>query len=491
MKRYCVLALMGAVAIAWSGDESAPGADNVGKTSSERRADSSTVRSSLTQELTFKVPAPAGAKHSSAVRRGYNLLLNKSYLPPDFDQETFNELWKTWDEPLRSQAEAASAEERRRMAFARYGLLERPNDPASRPLQYVVDERGNWSMNCFACHQGKVAGRIVPGVPNSLYAMETLCDDVRTTKLRLGKKLSHMDLGGMFMPLGGTTGTTNAVMFGVALLAHRDPDLNLVPKLQLTPMTHHDHDAPPWWHFRRKRMLYIDGFAPKAPRPLMQFLLVKENGPEKFRQWETDFADIYTYLESLRPPKYPWAVDAPLAAAGEGVFRRNCSTCHGTYGEHGRYPEKLVPIDVVQTDRVRLDALTPEHRRRYGKSWFASYSKPPVVEDPQGYVAPPLDGIWASAPYFHNGSVPTLWHVLNSGERPRVWRRARDDGYARTKVGLEVETFDRLPAGIASNSDRRGYFDTTKKGKSAVGHRFPDKLSPQEKLSVLEYLKTL
>jgi mono/diheme cytochrome c family protein len=279
------------------------------------------------------------AKPGAAARRGYHLLLNKSYLPPDFDQETFDELWKTWEAPLRSKAEAASADERRRMAFERYGLIERPDDPAGRPLQYVVDERGNWTMNCFACHQGKVAGRIVPGVPNSLYAMETLYDDVRTTKVRLGKKLTHMDLGGMFMPLGGTVGTTNAVMFGVVLLAHRDADLNLVPKLRVIPTAHHDHDAPAWWHFRRKKMLYIDGFAPKGPRPLMQFLLVKENGPEQFRLWERDFADIYAYLESLRPPRYPWAVEAPLAAAGARVFRRNCASCLGTYGENGRYPE--------------------------------------------------------------------------------------------------------------------------------------------------------
>jgi hypothetical protein len=222
--------------------------------------------------------------------------------------------------------------------------------------------------------------------------------------------------------------------------------------------------------------------------------LVKENGPVQFRLWEKDFADIYAYLESLRPPRYAGAVDASLAASGESIFRKNCSSCHGTYGENSRYPEKLVPIDVVKTDRVRLDALTPEHRRRYGKSWFANYNRgaqAPVVEDPQGYIAPPLDGVWASAPYFHNGSVPTLWHVLNSAERPRVWRRTRDEGYDHRKVGLEIETFEALPAGIASNAERRRFFDTSKKGKSAAGHTFPDKLGQEEKRALLEYLKTL
>ena len=444
-----------------------------------------------TARLTVDLQRFVGTKISSAARRGYDLLLNKAFLPPDFDQETFDELWKSWEEPLRSRAEAADKLERRRMAFARYGLIERPGDPAGRPLQYVVDDRGNWSMNCFACHQGQVGGRIIPGAPNSLYAMETLYDEVRATKMRLGKKLTHMDLGGMFMPLGGSTGTTNAVMFGVVLLAHRDADLNLLGKFNPVATANHDHDAPPWWHFHRKKRLYIDGFAPKGHRPLMQFLLVKENGPEKFRIWEKDFADVYAYLESLRPPKYPWKVETALAAQGEQVFRRNCASCHGTYGENGRYPERLVPIDVVGTDRVRLDALTAEHRRRYGQSWFASFNKPPVTEEPGGYIAPPLDGVWASAPYFHNGSVPTLWHVLRPDQRPRIWRRTSDDGYDREKVGLEIEAHQSVPADIASNAERRRYFNTTKFGKSATGHSFPDKLDEDEKRAVLEYLKML
>jgi len=457
--------------------------------SAQRASNRSTPLSLRIEAFSDSSGEPQGL--SRPARRGYELLLNKAFLPPDFDQETFDELWKTWEAPLRNEAEKSSALERRRMAFTRYGLIERPNDPQHRPLQYVVDQRGNWSMNCLACHQGKVAGQLTAGVPNSLYAMETLYEEVRATKVRLGKKLTHMDLGSLFMPLGGTTGTTNAVMFGVVLLAHRDADLNLVRKFQSTPTTHHDHDAPPWWHFHRKRMLYIDGFAPKAHRPLMQFLLVKENGPEKFRAWEKDYTDIYAYLESLRSPKYPWPIDHSLATEGKVVFRQNCASCHGTYGPNGRYPEKRVPIDAVMTDRVRLDALTPEHRRRYGQSWFASYNKPPVVEDPAGYVAPPLDGVWASAPYFHNGSVPTLWHVLHPDQRPRVWRRSTDDGFDRVKIGLEVETFEAMPSSISSNVERRRYFDTTKKGKSAAGHLFPDKLSEDEKRAVLEYLKSL
>ena len=113
-----------------------------------------------------------------------------------------------------------------------------------------------------------------------------------------------------------------------------------------------------------------------------------------------------------------------------------------------------------------------------------------VETDPIGYVAPPLDGIWASGPYLHNGSVPTLWHLLHSDERPAIWKRT-EDGYDQEKVGLEIEVFERIPAGDAVGAKRRRYFDTSLPGKSADGHRFPETLKEDEKRAVLEYLKTL
>jgi mono/diheme cytochrome c family protein len=275
----------------------------------------------------------------------------------------------------------------------------------------------------------------------------------------------------------------------VVLMNYRDADLNwhddrLPPKLD-----NHDMDAPPWWHFKRKDFIYIDGFASKGHRGLMQFAMVRSNKPEQFREWEDAFRDVYAYIESVQAPKYRFPIDAKLAAEGSAIFNRSCAECHGTYGKDGEYPARMVPIDEVATDRVRFDALNPQRRKAYGDSWFNEYGQKPNIDSPKGYVAPPLDGIWASAPYFHNGSVPTLWHVLNSSERPKVWRRS-EDGYDQKLVGLEVETFDKLPAKISA-AERRTYFDTSILGKSTAGHTFPDKLSREEKLALLEYLKTL
>ncbi|MEX0938847.1 MAG: hypothetical protein WDZ59_13380 [Pirellulales bacterium] len=442
-------------------------------------------------------PAVAGAAESSseqpgetAAQRGYRLLTEKPYLPPDFDQATFDNLWRVWEEPLRSQAAEATPEARREMAFQRYGLVVRPGDPQQRPMQYVVDAQGQYVMNCMACHQGKVAGRMVPGVANSLLALETLTEDVRRTKLMLLKSWSRMERGSLVMPLGTTVGTTNAVMFGVALMHYRDADLNVHTGRLPPPMVHHDHDAPAWWHYGKKTRLYADGFVPKSHRALMPFLLVRENGPEKFRQWEDDFKAIEAYLESLDAPNYPGAVDRDLASLGEEVFVRMCSECHGTYGSQETYPQRIVPLDEVGTDPVRLTALSEEHRRGYRDSWFGYYGEHDVKIEPQGYLAPPLDGIWASAPYFHNGSVPTLWHVLHPSERPTVWRRTAG-GYDHTRVGLEVSSFDEVPGDIESSAERRWYFDTRQFGKSAAGHEFPEVLTEDEKRALLEYLKTL
>lgn len=421
---------------------------------------------------------------------GYDFLTKFATMPPDWDQEVFDNIWQVWEEPARSEAAKATPEERRQLAFSRYGLTSEPGDLSGKPQQYVVDAQGNWTMNCLSCHQGKVAGQVIAGVPNAHFALQTLMEDVRNTKRKLGKRMVRMDMASAIFPLGTTNGSTNAVMFGMALMANRDPHLNVRPGLP-PPMTHHDHDAPAWWNFKKKTRLYSDGFSAKGHRPLMQFMLVPENGPEVFADREDEFQEVYAWLESLEAPKYPFAIDQGLAAKGEAIFTNHCADCHGTYGQDETYPNKIVPIAEVGTDPVRLGALSPEHRHAYGQSWFGHFGDHPTIDDPGGYVAPPLDGIWASAPYFHNGSVPTLWHVLNSSERPSVWRRT-ENGYDQEKIGLEIATFDEVPAEAAKNGrERRKYFDTSKHGKSAVGHTFPDALDDAEKRAVLEYLKTL
>src|SRR5579872_2909918 len=194
--------------------------------------------------------------HDSAAERGYHTLTTKAFLPADFDQEIFDNLWQTWPADLSDQATGAPPAERRRMTFSRYGLMERAgSDGTGTALGYLPDGKGGWVMNCLACHAGKVAGRVIPGLPNSHFALETLTEDVRLLKLQMGKPLTHLDLGSLKMPLGTTRGTTNSVMFGVALGAFRDKDLNVRQDLSLPVLRHNDMDAPPFWNVSRKQYL--------------------------------------------------------------------------------------------------------------------------------------------------------------------------------------------------------------------------------------------
>lgn len=449
-------------------------------------SDSERVRTSLERQYRELWDGMSDDAHA-----GYRALVDNVYLPYDFDDEVLAGLdsvehsWKLTDAPL--------APGERLSTWRAYGLAPRPDDPAL-PLQYVVKDDPSqktrqYAMNCFACHGGSLYGATYPGAPNTTYSLESLTDQVRKIKIAKGKPLAHMDVGSVFMPLGKTVGTSNAVMFGVALMNFRDNELNVHMERPPAEMTHHDMDAPPWWHFHRKSHIYIDGFAEKGHRGLMQFMLVRQNGPDKFKSWEHDFENVYAFISSLRPPKYPLDIDSDLAARGKSVFQSQCAQCHGTYGEKSEYPELMVDIEDIGTDRVRFDSLTTAHRSHYGASWFGHFGKQETIESPRGYTAPPLDGIWASAPYFHNGSVPTLWDVLNPDDRPLVWSR-NQLGIDTKNVGLAVERLASVPKSL-SLAERRWYFDTRQFGKSASGHDYPSQLTKEERIAVLEYLKTL
>ncbi len=378
---------------------------------------------------------------SPAAKRGYENLLNKPYLPNDFDHEVVRFLQREGPHeppldllPIEFGGDAPIGPQ---SFYERFGLSGRPESP-DLPLQYVVTPEGNYVMNCFACHGGSLYGASYPGAPNTLYQLASLTENVRRAKIRLGKRLTHMDVGSMVIPLGESMGTSNAVMFGVALMNYRDADLNVRTDRPPASMLHHDMDAPAWWHFHRKSHIYMDGFAEKGHRGLMQFMLVKQNGPKEFQGWEEDFRDVYAFLNELRAPKYPFPIDAEQAERGRTVFETNCASCHGTYGPNSDYPEMRIPIEDVRTDSARLDALSAKHRQLYADSWFAEYGEQDTVVEVDGYVAPPLDGLWASAPYLHNGSVPTLWHLLHPEARPVIWRRTSVTPDL-DRMGLQIE----------------------------------------------------
>ena len=116
------------------------------------------------------------------------------------------------------------------------------------------------------------------------------------------------------------------------------------------------------------------------------------------------------------------------------------------------------------------------------------------MSDTRGYQAPPLDGVWATAPYFHNGSAPTVYHVLNSAARPRVFTRSYRTGadeYDPDRLGWKITVLEAPPPADAPEFERRKVYDTTLPGRDNGGHTYGDDLTDDDRWAVIEYLKTL
>ncbi len=113
-----------------------------------------------------------------------------------------------------------------------------------------------------------------------------------------------------------------------------------------------------------------------------------------------------------------------------------------------------------------------------------------AVKDLLGYKARPLDGIWATAPYLHNGSVPTLYHLLlPPAQRPKsFWLGSRD--YDAEKVGYVWAT--KPATGRAWEFVAVGADGKSVDGNGNQGHDYGvSGLSEADRLALLEYLKSL
>ena len=114
------------------------------------------------------------------------------------------------------------------------------------------------------------------------------------------------------------------------------------------------------------------------------------------------------------------------------------------------------------------------------------------------YNALPLGGIWAQAPYLHNGSVPTLYHLLVPDERPGVFMKSRLD-YDKELVGFSW----RMGTGSAGGGDEGYRFDTGAiEAFSNAGHdkdiavggetyRLNWSGDKDGAMAIIEYMKTL
>jgi hypothetical protein len=251
-------------------------------------------------------------------------------------------------------------------------------------------------------------------------------------------------------------------------------------------------------------------------------------------------------FSGLNSPKWPKDILPPIdparAAKGAELYASNCRPCHlpavttpefwkserwlppNAAGQ--RYLDvKLIDIAHVGTDASQAEGLKnrqvslPENlglnTRDFGTAlgrlveltanrWYDD-QRPPVPADrrdemnghrPNGiqallkYKARPLNGVWATPPYLHNGSVPTLYALLSPvDERPKVFY-------------LGDREYDPKDVGYRGNEIVDGFkFDTSLPGNHNTGHEFNDagvgrngvigrKLTPDERYAIIEFLKT-
>lgn len=192
---------------------------------------------------------------------------------------------------------------------------------------------------------------------------------------------------------------------------------------------------------------------------------------------------LENWLKTVKPPKYPHAIDSDLAGRGETIFKRVCADCHA-FG--GRRTGRVIPLAEVGTDPHRLQMWTQQAAENYnnfavGYAWdFNAFRKT------DGYVAVALDGLWLRAPYLHNGSVPTLEDLLKpAAERSKTFYRGYDV-YSRQQVGFVNQ---------GKQAEREGVrFDVSVPGNSNAGHEgeiYGTHLQAEEKRALVEYLKKL
>jgi hypothetical protein len=308
----------------------------------------------------------------------------------------------------------------------------------------------------------------------------------------------------------------------------------LLNSMELPPV-----DPMAWWLMKYKKLdyWYADAGIDNAASFSINFTIAHAEMNAHHEEHVKTVAKALAFARETQSPIYPSSLDADLVRQGADLFHGRtkpveasgftaCKTCHGTYTRKPTQSDLSRPgswtVDYnfshllrnVKTDKTynaTLQRLQPiaEHINKL-KTYFTAKGTPELspqaaVPNKEGYVAPPLVGVWASAPYFHNGSVPTIEAVLNSPARPEIWAREHRDphAYDLETPGMRYrnvsrDEFEKSAANAAGKPhfsqvaiDHGANYDTQAFGHANTGHTFGDQLTVQERRAVIEFLKSL
>ena len=254
-----------------------------------------------------------------------------------------------------------------------------------------------------------------------------------------------------------------------------------------------------------------------------------------------NLVDIEETLWKLQSPVWPEdllpPIDRALAEKGQAVYQQQCIRCHALLDRddpNRRVTAMVFGVDQVGTDPKTadnlVDAVVPTgilegslnvdgsgvlgptasaldllvvvganaikeqkgaalrtlgNAKRWGLDESAKQGDYPANTEEQplaslrAYKARPLNGIWASSPYLHNGSVPTLYDLLlPESQRPKQFTVGR-------------WAYDAKRVGYVSTGDGPGVLDTSVPGNHNSGHTYGTSLNEADRVALVEYLKTL
>ncbi|WP_426409747.1 di-heme-cytochrome C peroxidase [Bradyrhizobium ganzhouense] len=258
----------------------------------------------------------------------------------------------------------------------------------------------------------------------------------------------------------------------------------------------------------------------------------------------SELARAENQLERLAPPSWPEEVfgriDREKAKAGKALFTEHCSSCHNAwpyrwtepnkYGKRfilvGLVPQTYVGTDTAQPEALRPLALTGELSKFFPPEFRGKEFLPPMVfwgllqgavvetaisklnlsEEQKlnlhGYrelppppfpdhvwKAAPRDGVWATAPFLHNGSVPNLYEMLMpAAERTKKFWLGGD--FNPVKVGLDTTATSGIflmDTTLLGNSNQGHSFQNGPRGNGVVGPLLTD----DQRWALVEYLKSI